>query len=57
MCDERRPDDPWQRHEASQRKRRLLLSHRERLQWLEQAKAFARRALGAARTRPSDPSR
>jgi hypothetical protein len=39
----------WDQHEREQRRARLALSHRERLAWLEQAKAFARVALGAAR--------
>ena len=36
-------------HERAQRRARLALTHRERLAWLEQAKAFAAKARGAAR--------
>jgi hypothetical protein len=36
---------------AEQRRAWLRLTPRERLAWLEQAKAFARRALEAARAR------
>lgn len=39
----------WEKHERAQRRARLTLTYRERLAWLEQAKAFAKTALGAAR--------
>lgn len=45
----------WDQHQREQRLARLALSHRERLAWLEQAKAFVRVALGAARTSPRSP--
>lgn len=36
-------------HERAQRRARLALTDRERLAWLERAKAFAAKAKGAAR--------
>lgn len=36
-------------HERAQRRARLALTYRERLAWLEQAKAFAAKAQGAVR--------
>jgi len=36
-------------HREAQRRAWLALSHRERLEWLEEAKRFAALALGAAR--------
>jgi len=43
----------FEAHERSQARARLELTHRERLLWLEQAKAFARKAVGAARSKSS----
>ena len=43
--------DSWAEHERTQRRTRLSLTHRERLQWLEQAKVFARMALRSAKMR------
>jgi hypothetical protein len=40
--------DGWQLHEREQMRARLALSYAERLRCLEQAKQFARSALGAA---------
>jgi predicted flap endonuclease-1-like 5' DNA nuclease len=42
-------DDGWRKGEREQIRARLSLTHAERLRWLEQAKRFARSALGAAR--------
>jgi len=41
----------FERHRREQRRAWLRLSYRERLEWLEQAKRFATRALEAARER------
>jgi flagellar biosynthesis chaperone FliJ len=41
----------WEDHEREQRRTWLKLSHRERLDWLWQAKLFAQRALDAASAR------
>ena len=41
----------FERHRREQRRAWLRLSYRERLEWLEQAKRFAARALEAARAR------
>ncbi len=46
-----RTREGFEAQRAEQRRAWLRLSHRERLAWLEQAKAFARRALEAARAR------
>ncbi len=43
--------DGWKDPEREQRRAWLKLSHRERLDWLWQAKLFARRALNAASAR------
>lgn len=48
----------WHQHACEQRRAWLALSHRERLRWLEQAKAFAalaRRALAEAADDGSRP--
>ena len=42
----------WEDHQREQRRRWRQLSFEERLRWLEQAKDFAARAEGAARTAP-----
>lgn len=43
------PDqDGWRTHEREQLRARLALTYAERLAWLEQAKRFARSAVGAA---------
>ena len=42
-------DDGWKRHDAEQRRAWRELSFAQRLEWLWQAKLFARRALGRAR--------
>jgi hypothetical protein len=49
MGDEQAPN--FERQRAEQRRAWLRLSYRERLQWLEQAKRFAAKALDAARKR------
>jgi hypothetical protein len=41
----------FEAHRREQRRAWLRLTYRERLAWLEQAKRFAARALGAARRR------
>lgn len=41
----------FERHRGEQRRAWLRLSYRERLEWLEQAKRFAAKALAAARKR------
>jgi hypothetical protein len=46
-------DEGYRRHEDEQRKARLNLSPLERLRWLQQAKEFARRWLGAASKAPT----
>ena len=38
-------------HRREQRRERLRLTYRQRLEWLEQAKRFAARALEAAKQR------
>ena len=43
------PQTGWHRHEVEQAERWLALTYAQRLEWLWQAKQFARRALGAAR--------
>jgi hypothetical protein len=48
---EGRVDEGFEAHRREQRRAWLRLTHRERLQWLEQAKRFAARALTAARER------
>jgi len=45
-------DQAFRRHEDEQRRARLALSPLERLRWLQQAKEFARRWLGAASKAP-----
>ncbi len=45
------PEDGWKRHEREQRERWAELTYRERLDWLQQAKDFARRALASAEKR------
>lgn len=49
MPDERSRN--FERHRAEQRRAWLRLSYRERLEWLEQARRFAAKALAAARKR------
>jgi predicted GIY-YIG superfamily endonuclease len=41
----------FEEHRREQRRAWLRLTHRQRLDWLEQAKRFATRALAAARER------
>ena len=41
----------FEEERRAQRRAWLRLSHRQRLEWLEQAKRFAARALAAARAR------
>ena len=48
---DRSPESGFERHRREQRRAWLRLSYRERLEWLEQAKRFAARALEAARER------
>jgi hypothetical protein len=48
---ENTPESGFERHRREQRRAWLRLSYRERLEWLEQAKRFATRALEAARAR------
>ncbi len=50
MSDERRSSS-FERHRREQLRAWLRLTFRERLEWLEQAKRFAARALAAARSR------
>jgi hypothetical protein len=49
--DERARSAGFAAHRREQRRAWLRLTYRERLEWLEQAKRFAARALGAARRR------
>jgi hypothetical protein len=51
--DERARSAGFEAHRREQRRAWLRLTYRERLRWLEQAKRFAARALGAARRRRS----
>ena len=48
-------EEDWKRHEDEQRAAWLRLSPAQRLQWLWQAKLFARRALVAAAARRGRP--
>jgi hypothetical protein len=47
----------YEAHRHAQRRAWLRLSYRQRLDWLEQAKRFAARALAAARRRAEGPRR
>ncbi len=44
-------EDGWKKHEREQRERWARLTYRERLDWLQQAKDFARRAIESAAKR------
>jgi hypothetical protein len=44
-------DDGFEAHRREQRRAWLRLTHRQRIEWLEQAKRFAARALEAAKKR------
>lgn len=46
------PTDGWARHRDAQRRAWLRLSYRERLSWLERAKAFVLKAQTARRASP-----
>jgi hypothetical protein len=48
------PEAAWLEHEAEQRRAWLRLTHRQRLDWLWEAKSFARRAEEARRVREAD---
>jgi hypothetical protein len=56
MAAERPASSGYDAHRDAQRRAWLRLSYRQRLDWLEQAKRFAARALAAARAR-SGPRR
>jgi len=45
--------DGWRQHACAQRRAWLALSYRDRLRWLEQAKAFAVVARHSRRSRPT----
>jgi hypothetical protein len=45
------PTSSFEAHRREQRRAWLRLSYRQRLDWLEQAKRFAARAVAAARAR------
>jgi hypothetical protein len=51
MAAERPEPSGYDTHRDAQRRAWLRLSYRQRLDWLEQAKRFAARALAAARAR------
>jgi hypothetical protein len=57
MTPERRAASGFERHRREQRRAWLRLGYRERLDWLEQAKRFAARALAAARERARSGAR
>ena len=48
-------DSGWARHERDQRRAWLRLTHRQRLDWLWQARTFALRAEEARRARGAAP--
>jgi hypothetical protein len=56
---DRARDAGFEAHRREQRRAWLRLTYLERLRWLDQAKRFAARALGAARSRrdrePEEP--
>lgn len=53
--DEDKTASGYAQHMAEQRRAWLSLPYAERLRWLEQAKAFAERAVAAARSRETPP--
>jgi hypothetical protein len=54
MSSELPPQDGFRQHEEEQRRAWLKLTPQERLRWLQQAKEFVRKYLGAA-IRASEP--